>query len=81
VNSHGQKVGEKLSIIGGCVLIKVYQWWDAMQVISTQVNRPRVVNFYGITVTEIKYMKLWQVSVGVVQSVLQGDSISVSLSP
>ena len=81
VNSHGQQVGEKLSIIDGCVLIEVYQWWDAMQTTASQVNRPDGWGFQSITNGEIRYMKLWQASVGMVQPTLQDDSTPVSLSP
>jgi len=57
------KVSEKLSAICGCVLIKVYQWWDVMQKAEDQVGRPVGWNFLGITKGEIKYMKVRQVSV------------------
>ena len=40
------------------------QWWDAMQETSSRVNRPIGWAFGGITNGEIRYMKLWQVSVG-----------------
>ena len=80
INGNGQKVGEKLSIIGGCMLIKVYQWWDAMQTTASQVNRPHGLGFQSITQGEVRYIKLFNVSVCVVQLVLGGDLISVSLS-
>jgi len=73
MDSHGQQVREKLSTICGCALIKVYQWWDAMQVSAKQVDRPTAVGFLGMTGGVVKYMKMWQVSVGTVQSTLQGD--------
>jgi len=52
-----------------------------MQELASQVNRPHGWAFQNITNGEIKYMKLWQVSVGIVRPVLQNDPISVSLSP
>ena len=81
VNSHGQQVGETLLFTGRCVLIKAYQWWDVMQELDLQVNRPRGWGFQKITDGEIKYMKLWQVSVGVVRPVLQSDLTPTSFSP
>ena len=81
VDSHGQQVREKLSTICGCALIKVCQWWNVMQKSEEKVGRPTGWSFLGITKGEIRYMKVSQVSVGVVPPALQGDSISVSLSP
>lgn len=62
VNSYGQQVGEKTQIISGRALTEFYQWWDAMQEIALQVNRPHGWGFQNIVNGEIKYMKLWQVS-------------------
>jgi len=44
-----------------------------MQELDLKVNRPHGWGFQKITDGEIKYMKLWQVSVGVVRPVLQND--------
>jgi len=52
-----------------------------MQDLDSQVNRPHGWAFRDITNGEIKYMKLWQVSVGVVRPVLQSDLTPASLSP
>ena len=52
-----------------------------MQELDLQVNRPRGWGFQKITDGEIKYMKLWQVSVGVVRPVLQSDLTPTSFSP
>ena len=38
-----------------------FQWWNVMQ--TSRVNRPTGWGFWGITNGEIKYMKLFQVSV------------------
>ena len=76
VNSNGQQVGAEISIIDGRVLTKFYQWWDVMQELTLQVNRPRGWGFQRITNGEIKYMKLWQVSVSVAGRVPLGHSIS-----
>jgi hypothetical protein len=81
VDSHGQQVGEKLLIAGGRVLIRVCQWWDVMQELASQVNRPHGWAFQNIVNGEIKYMKLWQVSVAMARPVLQSDLIPVPFSP
>jgi len=52
-----------------------------MQDDNKKVNRPVGWKFYNIVGGEIRYMKLWQVSVGAVPPALQVDSISVSPSP
>jgi len=44
-----------------------------MQELDLKVNRPHGWDFQKITDGEIKYMKLWQVSVAVVRPVLQND--------
>ena len=44
-------------------LTEFYQWWNVMQEKASRVNRPFGWGFGGITNGEIKYMKLWQVSV------------------
>ena len=49
-----------------------YQWWDVMQEIALQVNRPRGWGFQNIAGGEIKYMKLWQVSIGMARPVPRG---------
>ena len=72
VNSHGQQVGEKLLICGGRALTELVQWWNEMQNISLQVNRPHGWGFHNITGGEIKYMKLWQVSISTVQRLPRG---------
>lgn len=36
------------------------KWWDSMQNISLQVNRPHGWCFNGVQKGEIRYMKLWQ---------------------
>jgi len=54
--------GAKISIAGDRLLIEFRQWWDVMQEIALQVNRPHGWAFRNITGGEIKYMKLWQVS-------------------
>ena len=38
-----------------------------MQNLTLQVNRPFGWSFHGITNGEIKYMKLWQVSIVVIR--------------
>ena len=43
-----------------------------MQDLALQVNRPHGWGFQKITTGEIKYMKLWQVSVDVARRVLRG---------
>ena len=73
VNSHGQRVGEKISINRSRTLTKFFKWWDAMQNFSLQVNRPRGWSFQNITNGEIKHMKLWQVSGSVVRPLTRGD--------
>ena len=50
-------------IIRDQALTEFHQWWDAMQQVSSRVNRPIGWGFGGITNGEIRYMKLWQVSV------------------
>ena len=67
VNANGQKVGGKSLIADPRVFIKIFQWWDAMQKVSSRVNRPHGWGFNGIKKGEIKNMKLWQVRVGVVR--------------
>ena len=64
--------GQKMPITDYQVLTEVCQWWDAMQEIALQVNRPHGWGFQKITGGEIRYMKLWQVSVGVVRLGLRG---------
>jgi len=81
VDSHGQQVREKLLVTGGCMLIKLYQWWDVMQELESQVNRPNGWGLQKITNGEIKYMKLWQVSVGVARPVQRSDLTPMSPSP
>jgi hypothetical protein len=44
-----------------------------MQDLALQVNRPHGWGFQKITDGEIKYMKLWQVSVEVTRRVLRSD--------
>jgi len=56
--------GKNLLIARGHLLTKTYQWWNRMQEVAQRVNRPHGWAFQGITNGEIKYMKLWQVSVG-----------------
>ena len=51
-----------MSIANGRAITESRQWWDAMQEIALQVNRPHGWAFQNITSGEIKYMKLWQVS-------------------
>ena len=45
------------------MLTELYQWWDVMQDIALQVNRPHGWGFQNIMNGEIRYMKLWQVGV------------------
>jgi len=52
-----------------------------MQELELHVNRPYGWGFQNITNGEIKYMKLWQVSVGVVRPALQSDLTPALLSP
>ena len=63
VNSNGQQVRSKTSITSDGGLTGCYQWWNAMQEISSHVNRPFGWGFQSIQNGEIRYMKLWQVSV------------------
>lgn len=63
VDSHGQQVGSQTLITGDRVLTECRQWWDVMQDVALQVNRPHGWGFQKITNGEIRYMKLWQVSV------------------
>ena len=63
VNSHGQQVESKMLIASDRVLTGFHQWWDVMQELALQVNRPRGWGFQNITNGEIKDMKLLQVSV------------------
>ena len=51
-----------MSVANGRALTEFRQWWDVMQEIALQVNRPHGWAFQNITGGEIKYMKLWQVS-------------------
>jgi len=53
-----------MSITNDRMLTEFRQWWDVMQEIALQVNRPHGWAFQNITGGEIKYMKLWQVSAG-----------------
>ena len=64
VSSNGQQVREALLPTYSRVLTNMRQWWDAMQTLKSRVNRPHGWSFNKITNGEIKYMKLWQVSVG-----------------
>jgi len=63
VDSHGQQVGSQTLINCDRVLTEYHQWWDVMQEIALQVNRPPGWGFQNVTNGEIRYMKLWQVSV------------------
>ena len=58
-----------------------YQWWDVMQEIALQVNRPHGWGFQKITGGEIKHLKLWQVSVGENRPCNGGSNIFPSPSP
>ena len=62
VDSHGQQVKNKISIVNDLALTEFKQWWDVMEEATLRVNRPHGWAFWSITGGEIKYMKLWQVS-------------------